>query len=51
MVNVGTFYEHLEYSMAFLWPIYGRLVYVVCGHLVFFPNLVCLEQEKSGNTD
>jgi hypothetical protein len=37
MVNFGTFYDHLEYSMANwynLWP-FG----IVCGHLVyvFFP--------------
>jgi hypothetical protein len=35
-----------------LWPfgiIYIRLVYIVCGHLLYFPNLECLDQEKSGN--
>jgi hypothetical protein len=36
-----------------LWPfgiIYGRLVWsvVIC---YIFPNLVCLDQEKSGNPD
>jgi hypothetical protein len=29
--------------------IYGSLVYVVCGNLAYFPNLVCLNREKSGN--
>jgi hypothetical protein len=28
---------------------YGLLVYVVCGHLVYFYVLVCLDREKSGN--
>jgi hypothetical protein len=42
-----------------LWPfwnilqpldiIYSLLVFVVCGHLVCFSVLVCLDQEKSGN--
>jgi hypothetical protein len=49
MVNVGIFYDHFEYFMAIwynLWP-FG----IVCGHLlhIFFPNLECLDQEKSGN--
>jgi hypothetical protein len=41
MVNVGIFYDHLEYFMSIwynLWPfciIYGHLVYVVCGQLVY----------------
>jgi hypothetical protein len=47
MVNVGTFDDHLEYFMAIwynLWP-FG----IVFGHLVYFPNLACLDHEKSGN--
>jgi hypothetical protein len=37
MVNVGMFYDHLEYFMAIwynLWPL-G----IVCGHLLYFPRL------------
>jgi hypothetical protein len=48
MVNVGIFYDHLLYIKAiwyYLWP-FG----IVCGHLLFFSFLVCLDQEKSGNT-
>jgi hypothetical protein len=48
MECVGIFYDHLEYFMAIwmnLWP--GG---IVCGHFgVFFPILVRLYQEKSGN--
>jgi hypothetical protein len=47
MVNVGIFYDHLEYFMAIwynLWP-FG----IDCGHLLYFSNLECLDQEKSGN--
>jgi hypothetical protein len=47
MANVGIFYDHLEYFMTIwynLWP-FG----IVCGHLLYFPALVCLDQEKSGN--
>jgi hypothetical protein len=43
MKNVCIFYDHLEYFTATwynLWPF---------GHLVCFPILVCLYQEKSGN--
>jgi hypothetical protein len=29
----------------------GRLVYIVCGRLVYFPVLVCFDQEKSGNPE
>jgi hypothetical protein len=47
MVNVGIFYDHLEYSMV-IW--YNLCPFgIVCGHLLFFPNLECLDQEKSGN--
>jgi hypothetical protein len=47
MVHVGTFYDHLEYFRA-IW--YNLCPFgIVCGHLVYFPNLVCLDQEKSGN--
>jgi hypothetical protein len=47
MVNVGVFYGLFKYFMAIwynLWP-FG----IVCGHLLYFTNLVCLDQEKSGN--
>jgi hypothetical protein len=47
MVNVGIFYDHLEYFMAIwynLWP-FG----IVCGIWNIFPTLKCLDQEKSGN--
>jgi hypothetical protein len=47
MVNIGIFYDNLEYFMAFwynLWP-FG----IVSGHLLYFSNLVCLDQDKSGN--
>jgi hypothetical protein len=47
MGNVPTLYGDLDYFMAIwynLWK-FG----IVCGHLVFFPSLVCLDQEKSGN--
>jgi hypothetical protein len=44
MVIVGIFYDHLKYFMAILynlWP-FGIVCYI-------FPNLECLDQEKSGN--
>jgi hypothetical protein len=47
MVNVGIFYDHLDKFMAIwynLWP-FG----IVCGHLLYYLVLVCLDQEKSGN--
>jgi hypothetical protein len=47
MANVGLFYDHLEYFMAIwynFWPL-G----IVCGQLLYFSNLECLGQEKSGN--
>jgi hypothetical protein len=49
MENVVRFYDHLEYFMVIwydLWP-FG----IVCGHLVYFSFLVCLDQEKSGNPE
>jgi hypothetical protein len=47
MENVGIFYGHLEYFTAILCNL---LPYCIgCGHLVKFSNLVCLDQEKSGN--
>jgi hypothetical protein len=50
MLNFGICYDHLEYFMAIWynsWP-FGT----VCGLLLYiFPNLVCLDQEKSGNPD
>jgi hypothetical protein len=50
MVNVGIFYDHLEYFMAiwyYLWPFIIHSLW----SFVVFPNLVCLDQEKSGNPD
>jgi hypothetical protein len=47
MEYVCIFYDHLEYFMAIwynLWP-FG----MVCGDMVYFPILVCLDQDKSGN--
>jgi hypothetical protein len=48
MVNAGIFYDHLAYFMA-IW--HNLLPFgIVCGRLLyFFTNLVCLDQEKSGN--
>jgi hypothetical protein len=49
MENVVIFYDHLEFVTAIwynLWP-FSK----VCGHLVYFSVLVCLDQEKSGNPD
>jgi hypothetical protein len=48
MENVGIFHDHFEHFTAIwynLWPL-G----IVGGHLVYFPNLVCLYKEKSGNS-
>jgi hypothetical protein len=42
--NVGLFYDHLEYFTVIwynFWP-FGT----VCGHFVYFSNLVCLDQEN-----
>jgi hypothetical protein len=47
MENVVIFYDHLEYFTAIwynLWP-FG----IVCGNLVYFYVLICLDREKSGN--
>jgi hypothetical protein len=47
MANVGIFYDHLEYLRTIwyhFWPL-G----IVCGSLVYFSNLECLGQDKSGN--
>jgi hypothetical protein len=41
------FYDYLEYFMAIWHKV--RQFGIVCGHLVYFPILVCLDQEKSGN--
>jgi hypothetical protein len=46
----GPWNDHLEFLRSFgiiyLWPL-G----IVCGHLVYFYVLVCMDQEKSGNPD
>jgi hypothetical protein len=41
------FYDRLVYFTAICYNLcpFG----IVCGHLVYFPILVCLNQEKSGN--
>jgi hypothetical protein len=47
MVNIGIFYDHMEYFMAIRnnsWP-FG----IVCGTLLYFSK--CLDQEKSGNPE
>jgi hypothetical protein len=47
MQNVVTFYDHLEYFLSF-GIIYGPLVlFAVIWYI--FPDLVCLDQENSGN--
>jgi hypothetical protein len=42
MVNVGIFYDHLKYFMAVWYSLWSFVIPI-------FPNLVCLDQEKSGN--
>jgi hypothetical protein len=47
MVNVGIFYDHLEYFMALwynLWP-----SGIVCGHLLYFSRFGIFGPRKSGN--
>jgi hypothetical protein len=49
MVNVGIFYDHLEYFMAIwynLWP-FGT----VCGHLLYFSQFGMFGPRKSSNPD
>jgi hypothetical protein len=47
MENVGIFNDHLEYFTS-IW--YNSPPFdIVCGHLVYFSVLVCLDQEKPGN--
>jgi hypothetical protein len=52
MVNVSIVYDHLVYFMA-IW--YNLCPFgIVCGQwsfVIFFTNLVCLGQDKSGNPD
>jgi hypothetical protein len=47
MENVVLFYDHLEYFTDIWYNL--QSLGIVCGHLVYFSVLVCLEQEKSGN--
>jgi hypothetical protein len=35
MENAVIFYDHMEYFTA-IWYNFGLLVYIVCGHLVYF---------------
>jgi hypothetical protein len=42
MVNVGMFYDHLELFVD-IWDSLGPLG-IICGHLLYFSNLVCLDQ-------
>jgi hypothetical protein len=47
MANVVIYFDRLEYFTAIwynLWPFV-----INCGPLAYFPTLVCLDQEKSGN--
>jgi hypothetical protein len=48
MENVVKLYDHFEYFTA-IWYILWQIG-IVCRNWVFFPILVCLDQEKSGNT-
>jgi hypothetical protein len=48
MENNGIFYDHFVYITA-IWYILWQFA-IVCSHLENFPILVCLDQEKSGNT-
>jgi hypothetical protein len=47
MEFVVKFYDHLEYFMA-IWHNVWQFG-IDRGHFVYFPILVCLDQEKSGN--
>jgi hypothetical protein len=49
MVNVGLFYDHLEYFMAIRYNLHMAVWYSLWSFVIFSPNLVCLDQEKSGN--
>jgi hypothetical protein len=45
--NMVTFYDHSEYITA-IW--FNLLLFgIFSGHLVYISDLVCLDQEKSGN--
>jgi hypothetical protein len=43
MENVVIFYDHLEYVLVIWYNV--RPIGVVCGHLVYFSDLVCLDQQ------
>jgi hypothetical protein len=45
--TVATFYGNFEYFTT-IWYNSQRFG-IVCGHLVYFSDFVCLDQEKSGN--
>jgi hypothetical protein len=50
MEDVGIIYGHSEYFAAICYNLW--LFGIVCGHFgVFFPILVCLNQEKSSNPE
>jgi hypothetical protein len=34
-----------------IWSTYFMAAWLKCVHLVYFPILVCMDQEKSGNPD
>jgi hypothetical protein len=49
MVNVGLFYDHLEYCMAIWYNLWSFDIPSLWSFIIFFPNLECLDQEKSGH--
>jgi hypothetical protein len=44
MVNVGIFYDHLEYFMAIWYNLW--LFGIVCGHLLYFSQFGMFGQRK-----
>jgi hypothetical protein len=49
MENVGIFYDHPEYFTAIQNNLWQFGICSLCSFGIFFPNLECLDQEKSGN--
>jgi hypothetical protein len=49
MTVVSKFYGHLVHFTAISYILWSFGIF--CGLLVYFPVLVCLDQEKSGNPD
>jgi hypothetical protein len=48
MENVGIYYDNLEYFTA-IWYNLWLFVFKLWSFGIFFPTLVCLDQEKTGN--